>query len=177
MTICELEECIDTHGKAIYTFCIQLTHSLYEAEELYQNTFVKAMELSEKLDRSQNPKSYLLSVAIGLWKNNKRKFARRQRIAPTESLDTEWAEQIEDTKINTAEEQFMLEEETRLIKQTVNKLNDKYRIPILLYYMESLTAAEIGNLLKLPTGTVKSRLHKARKLLESELEVVFNEER
>ena len=64
MTIKELEICIEKYGKDIYSFCRQLTMSLQEADDLYQDTFLKAMELIPKIDNDQNPKSYLLSIAV-----------------------------------------------------------------------------------------------------------------
>lgn len=86
MNVTELEKCIELYGKDIYAFCRQLTYSQQEAEELYQDTFLKAMELLQKIDAGQNPKSYLLSIALRLWKNHKKKYATRKRIADMESL-------------------------------------------------------------------------------------------
>lgn len=87
MTIAELEQCIDQYGKDIYSFCRYATGSIQEGEELYQDTFLKAVELMEKVDVSQNPRSFLLSIVIKLWKNKRRKYAWRQRIAGMESLE------------------------------------------------------------------------------------------
>ena len=56
----------------------------------------------------------------------------------------------------------------------VEALSDGYRIPLLLYYMENQNVASIAKLLSIPQGTVKSRLYKARKLLEKELEDYFS---
>lgn len=86
MTIVELEECINLYGKDIYGFCRRMSGSLQEGEDLYQDTFLKAMELSAHIDENGNPKSYLLSIAIRLWKNKRRKYALRQTLAP-EILD------------------------------------------------------------------------------------------
>lgn len=60
----ELEVCINAYGKALYSFCRQLAGNRQEADELYQDTFLRAMELSEKVDYTGNPKSYLLSAAL-----------------------------------------------------------------------------------------------------------------
>ena len=82
----ELEQCIREYGKEIYSFCKHLTCSRQEADDLYQDTFLKAVELQQKIDWQENPKSFLLSVAVQIWKNRKRKAAWRNRIAPTEVL-------------------------------------------------------------------------------------------
>ena len=68
----ELETCIRTYGKDIYSFCCRLTGSRQEADDLYQDTFLKMVELKERLDITSNPKSYLLSVAVNLWRNRRR---------------------------------------------------------------------------------------------------------
>ena len=86
MTKKELEICIAEYGKDIYSFCRQLTVSLQEADDLYQDTFLKALELIPKIDNNKNPKSYLLSIAVHIWKNKKRKFAWRKRIADINPL-------------------------------------------------------------------------------------------
>ena len=81
-----MEQCIREYGKEIYSFCKHLTCSRQEADDLYQDTFLKAVELQQKIDWQENPKSFLLSVAVRIWKNRKRKAAWRNRIAPTEVL-------------------------------------------------------------------------------------------
>ena len=89
MKVTELEKCIELYGKDIYAFCRQLTYSRQEADELYQDTFLKVMELLYKIKMEDNPKSYILSIALRLWKNSKRKYARRRQIADMESLTEE----------------------------------------------------------------------------------------
>lgn len=86
MTITELEQCIDCYGKEIYGFCRHITGNLQDGEDLYQDTFLKAVELADKIDINQNPKSYLISIAMRLWKNRSRKRAWRQRIAGGEII-------------------------------------------------------------------------------------------
>ncbi len=177
MTKPELETCIAEHGKAIYSFCRYLTGSVQEAEDLYQDTFLKAVEHNGQIDSSQNPKSYLLSVALRIWKNKKRKYAWRKRIADMhfyiEEKDVEPAAPI----LQSPEEQVLQEEEAEAVRRSVAKLPDRLKTVVLLYYMEGLTVAQTAAAARLAQGTVKSRLFQARKLLEKELEVVFNEKR
>lgn len=164
MTASELEQCISAYGTEIYSFCLQITGSRARADELYQDTFLTALEQLEKIRPDQNPRSYLLSVAIRLNRNRKRKFARRQRIAPAEHLTEEKRDTIADAR-NNPEEQFLLAEERRMIRQEVLNLDEKYRLPVCLYYMEELSIREIAQILEIPEGTVKSRLNTARSML------------
>ncbi len=59
------------------------------------------------------------------------------------------------------------------MQKAVDKLPEKLRVCVLLFYMEELSVAQVAKTLKLPEGTVKSRLYQARKLLEKELENVL----
>ena len=63
-------------------------------------------------------------------------------------------------------------EQTEKVQHAVRQLPDKLRIVALLFYMEDRKVEEISNILHIPQGTVKSRLHKARKILREKLEDV-----
>jgi len=172
MTIQELEQVIAQEGKNIYSFCLQLTGSKLLADELYQETFLRATEKMGKLDAEGNLKSYFLSVALMLWKNQKRKFAWRSRIAPVDTFNEEMGDAIggeEDIL-----QDYLREEQRRVVREAVSSLPEKYRVPILLYYMEEMKVSEVAGVLGIPPGTVKSRLSVARKRLESELEGYYH---
>ena len=173
MNILQLEQCIRDYGKEIYSFCLHLTGSVQEAEDLYQDTFLKAMELITSIDYEKNPKSFLLSIALRLWKNKKRKYAWRMRIAGTESLVEEAVENLEGEQY--PEEEIICKETHEMVRNAVARLEEKYRIPVYLHYTAQLSVDEIARVLKIPQGTVKTRLYKARKLLKEELEVVLDE--
>lgn len=174
MTMTELERWILIYGREIYSFCRYLAGSRQEADDLYQDTFVRAVEQCERMDEAQNPKSFLLTVAVNLWKNKKRKFAWRSRIAAMENIGSEKLELLE-SKEETPEETYVSKEERELVYRAVSQLGEKYKSVILLYYMEDMNLSEIAEILSIPIGTVKSRLHKARTILKKELEVVLDE--
>lgn len=73
------------------------------------------------------------------------------------------------------EERILEEERLNAVRRAVSRLPDRLRVPVLLYYMEERQIMEISEILRLPEGTVKSRLHQARKRLERELESVLND--
>ncbi|OBR66646.1 hypothetical protein A7K91_07260 [Paenibacillus oryzae] len=81
MGIDELIQVVTLHGTSIYRFCSKLTGKKEDADDLYQETFLKAVELRLKMDASRNPKSFLISIAVKLHKNHRRKLAWRNRIA------------------------------------------------------------------------------------------------
>ena len=111
MTKAELEICIQEYGKDIYSFCRYLAKSVQETEDLYQDTFLKAVELSENINMEQNPKSYLLAVALRIWKNRKRKHAWRKRITnedilPQEQDDRQYEEKQLSPEIQVLQEEY-----------------------------------------------------------------------
>lgn len=134
MTIQELEQVIALHGKEIYSFCKSLTGSKILADELYQDSFLKATEQLDRLQADGNIKSYLLSVALRLWKNQKRKFAWRNRIAPMEGL---WEESIRGGQEESEDvlQEVLRQERCQTVRQAVYRLKDRYKIPVLLFYM------------------------------------------
>lgn len=175
MTKQELAKCIDTYGRDIYSFCRHLAPNAQEADELYQDTWLKVVEKLEIIDSMGNVKSYCLSVTLKLWQNKKRKFAWRKRIAGTRDyLDEEGQEYIPDDRA-TSEEQILEKERDYLVWNAVNALPEKMKMVVLLYYMQDLNLAQIAEAADIPVGTVKSRLYQARLLLKKKLEGILNE--
>lgn len=164
----ELEQYICDYGKDLYSFCCSVARSREEAEDLYQDTFLKLYEMGEKLKIKTNPKSYLMGISVNIYRNHKRKLSIRQRITgierSVEEMDTELA-----TGGRLTEEEVIVQEECRLLRSVVKSLPDKYRLPVLMFYMEELSLAETALALKLPEGTVKSRIYRAKKILKQKL--------
>lgn len=170
MVVQDLEKIITEYGKDIYSFCRHLACNVQEADDLYQDTFLKAIEQCEKIDGTETVKNYLLSIAVGLWKNRKRKYAWRARIAPMESLSEREDLISQEEGEALLEDDFLVKEEARIVRHQVMQLPDRLRICVLLFYMQELSVAEISDVLRIPSGTVKSRLHQARKQLKKDLE-------
>lgn len=166
----ELTNLISEYGKDIFSFCLRLCETRYEAEELYQETFLKLIEKNKEIDRSKNPKSFILSLAVGIYRNQKKKYAIRKRIAPMTELNEHMSDFLKEERYGLPEQELLQKERTERVRYEISLLNDKYRIPLLMYYTGGLTHAEIGSILKLPKGTIKSRLFKARTLLNERLE-------
>jgi len=171
LEVADLNNLVKLQGKAIYGFCHKLAKNKADTDDLYQETFLKAMELCHKIDKANNPKGFFISIAIGLWKNNCRKYARRQRIAPLEELNEAVCKDYTDKDESTPEDIFISNELCIMIQNAADTLNDKLRIPLYMYYTAEMSNEEIALALKIPQGTVKSRLHKARKALKNILEV------
>lgn len=171
MELEDIENIISEYGNVIYKFCIKLTQNKEDGEDLYQHTFLKAVELKHRLDKNNNPRSFLISVAVKTWKNSVRKRMRRGLIAQSIHVDTQELIDIKDTRTSTEQEIIKKETESE-INRAVEKLEDKFKLPIIMYYTAELPLEEIAKVLKIPKGTVKSRLHKARQIIKRELEEI-----
>ncbi len=160
----DMELLVEQHGKAIYGLCRKLTGSVHDADDLYQQTFLVAMGKTIRDDG--NPRAFLSKICIAQWKNEQRKQFRRARIAPNAEIEPEnvaftgeISADLEKREIHDA------------VRRIVASLDDRCRLPVLLYYGMELPLREIANILGCPEGTVKSRLSAARKIIKEELEV------
>ncbi len=168
MTVNEVENLVFEYGDDLYRFCWHLTSNRDLADELYQETFLKAVQLSHKLDLGGNVKSYLMGIAVNIWKNYMHKKARRNAILP----ETDYEEQVgKVADISNDILEYVVEKELiNEMRMAVNNLKEKQRIVFILYYAEEFSINEISQMLHIPKGTVKSRLAKARAILRKEME-------
>lgn len=160
----EFESFVTECGKDILNFCRMTAGGDEPGNELYQDTMLKLLEKRDNLDPDNNVKSYALSIAILLWKNRKRKYAIRNRIAPMDSIDSSFASTC------CFEEQVIDEIVAKEIRECVSGLTEKYRLVLYLYYSSNMKQEEIAKCLHIPIGTVKSRMNKAKKLIKERLE-------
>lgn len=175
MTKQELEMCINEYGRDIYSFCRHLAYDPRDADDLYQDTFLTAVEHRDRIDCEDNPKSYLLSIAFRIWKNRKRKFAWRKRIADVRSVADARDFDRGNPEEVSVEDRILGRERDDMVRRAVEGLPDSLKITVLLYYMEELSTSQIAKIMRIPAGTVLSRLHRARKILREKLEEILDE--
>ena len=164
----EIEKCIDDFGTDIYRFCLKLCADKSDAEDLYQQTFLKALETEWTLDWKRNPKALFFSLAHNLWKSDRRKQARRNAIAPCSNFDSETEAVIHSEE--SMEENFLQKELITEVHQIIQTLPEKFQIPLILFYLTDCPVNQIAAIIKKPPGTVKSRLFKGRRLIKKRLE-------
>ncbi len=168
MTVNEIENLVFKYGDDLYRFCYHLTSNRDLADELYQETFLKAVQMSNKLDKNGNLKSYLMGIAINIWKNIVHKKARRNAILHEVDYEEEVG-RISDTQKDILED-YAEKELLREMRKEIKKLPAKQKIVFVLYYGEEQSVEDISQMLHIPKGTVKSRLAKAREILRKEME-------
>jgi len=155
---------VSKYGDSVYRFCLSLVYRREDADDLFQDAYLRAFTKIEKINQSGNPQGFLLSIAASLWKSQKRKFARRNRLAP----ETGWEDACE-TDSSGLEEQVLAKEEALMVRKMVSTLPDKMRIPVIMHYTAGMPVADIAGALKMPVGTVKSHLSRARRIIKKGL--------
>lgn len=147
---------------------LNLTRDADEARDLVQETLLKALLNRDKFKAGTNLKAWLFTIMRNTFINNYNKITRR-----TTSIDT--TENLQYTLTtdcfvthNNATSTFVM----RDINQALANLNEDFRTPFMMYYI-GYKYLEIANKLELPIGTVKNRIHIARKLLKKML-FVYN---
>lgn len=164
----EIEKCIDNFGTDVYRFCLSLCQDKADAEDLYQQTFLKALETEWTLDWEKNPRALFFSFAYHLWQSDRRKQARRNAIAPCGNYDEEMEAVMQSE--GDVEEGYLQKELTAQVRQIMQTLPEKFQVPLLLFYLSDCSIEQIAAVIKKPPGTVKSRLFKGRSLIKQRLE-------
>ena len=168
MNAAEIEKCIDDFGTDIYRFCLKLCVDKADAEDLYQQTFLKALETGWTIDWENNPKALFFSLAHNLWKSDRRKQARRNMIAPCSNIDNERETVLHSEE--SIEEDYLQKELLAEVRQIIQTLPERFQVPLILFYLSDCPIEQIAAILKKPSGTVKSRLFKGRSLIKKRLE-------
>lgn len=163
----EIENLINKYGRDVYNFCFFISGDADLADELYQDTFLTVIYKRNKLEKENNIKSYIMGIAINLWKNHQKKMHRRNYIAPCKSMDN--YETIYNSFSDLSDE-VAKSEELKCLRQAVENLPEKLRVIVILHYAGEMTTGNIGKCLGIPKGTVLSRMYKARELLRKEME-------
>lgn len=176
MTKQEFDRFVSENGKEILRFCRMNAGGCVEGDDLYQDTMLTLWEQVDKLNKRDSLKSYALSVSILIWRNKRRKFAWRHRIAAFESYEKHLESggfRMTGKKSEEPEQQLLQKEMTEMVQRQVQALPQKYRTVVYLYYSAGLKYKEIAECLHIPESTVKSRMRKAKSILKKKLAVIM----
>lgn len=147
-------------------FAFSLTRDNETAKDLMQETFFRALANREKYNIGTNIKAWLYTIMRNIFINNYRRKAKQQVIF--DKSDNDYLIDNSQTVIaNTAEGHLKMKE----IRKALAELPAIFKTPFQLYF-EGYKYHEIAEVLEEPLGTIKSRIHFARKLLKAQLERV-----
>ena len=144
-------------------FAINLTKDTERAKDLFQETLYKALANEEKYNVGTNIKAWLFTIMRNIFINDYRRKAKQQTIFDSTPND-QLLNYRQGAVSNTAETNLGLKE----VYKAVYQLPDIFKTPFLLYF-EGYKYHEIAMALNEPLGTIKSRIHFARKLLKEQI--------
>ncbi|HKX75731.1 MAG TPA: sigma-70 family RNA polymerase sigma factor [Acidimicrobiia bacterium] len=157
----------------LYAAAMRLTRNPSDAEDLVQETFLKAFRAYHTFEAGTNLKAWLYRILTNTFINNYRRESRRpQEVELGELQDLYLYRRLataDDGSTRSAEDQLLDGLVEADIKRAVEELPENYRLPVLLADLEGFSYKEIAQILDIPIGTVMSRLHRGRKALERAL--------
>jgi RNA polymerase sigma-70 factor (ECF subfamily) len=160
-----LSEALNELSDGLYGYAMVLSRDRTEAEDLVQETCVRAIQAIESLRPCSNVKSWLFTILRNIWLNR----LRRRRAAPT-MVELDGDESTAQTVAPASKDPLALyvsKVDRQLVREAILQLSDEFREIIVLREYEDLSYQEIANILDCPTGTVMSRLGRARSKLRS----------
>lgn len=140
--------------RTLYRVSRSYLHSPEECADAVQEALTKAWAKRATVQPAYF-RAWLTRIVINECRNIQRK---NRRVRPSE--------QAEETEISTQDEP----ERAQALRERLLALPEKLRTPLLLHYLEGFSLEEMARMLRLPQGTVKSRMHRARKILRLEME-------
>jgi len=154
---------------ALFRYSLYLTRDKVEAEELVQETMLKAVKSFQSYRAGTNCKAWLFRIATNTRLNKlRRKDTRvelREHLYPSVNEGEDLASVVRASR--TPEESFVTQLSRSKVREAVEKLPSEFRAVVVLADLEGLSYREIAEVLSCPIGTVMSRLHRGRKLLRT----------
>lgn len=155
---------------ALYTFAYHLTYNEDDANDLVQDTYLKAYRFIDNYIEGTNAKAWLFKILKNAFINQYRKRTKQPTRVDYEEVINFHEEEDSNysTYMDMREEMFqaMMGDE---VTNAINALPVDFRVVLLLCDIEGFTYEEIAKIVDIPIGTVRSRLHRARNMLKVEL--------
>jgi RNA polymerase sigma-70 factor, ECF subfamily len=159
------------HFERLYNFACWLTHDRQEAEDLVQETYVRALKGFSSFQPGTNFRAWIYKILRNAFLTSRTGLKATSIV----QLDLEGQEEALPTVTQTPESILVQRSDGRLVQQALEQLPVPYREVLLLCEVEEMSYQEISVTLAIPIGTVMSRLSRARKALRSGLQQQFAE--
>ncbi len=163
-------EIVELYKDRIFWLCYRMLGNRHEAEDISQEAFVRAYVNIESFKMNRKFSTWLYRIATNLCIDRIRKkkpdFFLDAEIDGTEGLTLYSQLATEEKGPDVAVETLELQE---IVQREILRLSDKYRAVIVLRYIDDLSLKEIAEVLEMPLGTVKTRLHRGREALRKQL--------
>ncbi|GLF97759.1 RNA polymerase sigma factor [Streptomyces yaizuensis] len=163
---------VQTHSAAVYGFLLRVTGSPAEAEDLGQETFLRAYtalrDYPPQRRRELKPRAWLMAIAANIWRNHVRTAVRRPVLTGTDET-RELVLSRPDERPGPEERAALADDRARLTRALRN-LPELYRVPVVLRHIIGLSYQEVAEVQGCPPGTVKAQVSRGVKALRAALE-------
>ncbi len=155
---------------AIYNFIYRMIHDKHQVEDLTQEAFIKAFASLASFNEEFAFSTWLYKIAT----NNSIDYIRKRKLQtysidkPIEAKDSDYAFELPDDSYE-ADKDMISDQRARMLNEAIGKLPEKYRKVIRLRHVDEKSYEEIAEQLKLPIGTVKAHIFRAREMLYKSL--------
>ena len=159
------------HLDALYRTALRMTRNQSDAEDLVQEAIIKAYRFWDKFEQGSNCRAWLFRIMTNIFINDYRAKSRAPVSVNVDEIDDDFlygqlARKGEDDNPETRLFAKLFDDD---VKKAIEELPEDFRMVVVLSFLEQFSYQEIADIMGLQLGTVKSRLHRGRKLLQKEL--------
>jgi len=167
-----MSQLVETYKSELYNLCYRLTSfNRQDADDLFQQTWVKAAKNASRYEHKAF-RPWLFRICVNEFRDNYRQYIRRKKHIK-EDFESTSAKDFVLMAVGGAdsvEEQVERRHIQALLVSNIDKLPENQKVPMVLFYYQQLKYSEIALILRIPEGTVKSRINTAKQKLKSVLE-------
>ena len=159
------------HMDALYRTALRMTKNSNDAEDLVQEAFVKAYRFWDRFEPGSNCRAWLFKIMTNIFINDYRSKSRSPMSVNVDEIDDSflYGQLAATAPSDNPEKELFAKIFDDDVKRAIEELPEDFRLVVVLSFLEGFSYQEIADIADLQLGTVKSRLHRGRKLLQKAL--------